>query len=161
MQVDKLRKEKRKVREKVFIVHGHDDAAKANAARVVECLGFEAIILHEQVSSGRTIIEKIEEYSDVAFAIVLYTECDLGRAKEQDESENQYRARQNVVFEHGYLISKLGRHNVCALVKGNVETPGDISGIVYIPMDEAGAWKMQLCKNMNYAGLDIDIRKML
>ncbi len=43
------------------------------------------------------------------------------------------RARQNVVFfEHGYLISKLGRNNVCALVKQSVEIPNDISGIVYI-----------------------------
>lgn len=146
---------------KVFIVHGHDVLAKTSIARELEKAGYEAIILHEQPDAGLTIIEKIERYTDVAFAVVLYTECDLGRAKEQDESENQYRARQNVVFEHGYLISKLGRHNVCALVKGNVETPGDISGIVYIPMDEAGAWKMQLCKNMNDAGLDIDIRKML
>ena len=30
------------------------------------------------------------------------------------------RARQNVVFEHGYLIGKLGRNKVCALVKEEV-----------------------------------------
>ena len=50
---------------------------------------------------------------------------------------------------------------VCALVKGNVETPGDISGVVYIPMDENGAWKMQLCKNMQAAGLTVDANKMI
>ncbi|MDZ4298492.1 MAG: nucleotide-binding protein [Moraxellaceae bacterium] len=50
---------------RVFIVHGHDESAQNKAARFVEKLGFEAIILHEKASSGRTIIEKIEYYSDV------------------------------------------------------------------------------------------------
>lgn len=126
-------------------------------ARTLEKGGFEAIILHEQPDSGLTIIEKIERYADVDFAVVLYTECDLGRAKEMAQKDERYRARQNVVFEHGYLIGKLGRDHVCALVKGNVETPGDISGVVYVSMDSAGAWKMQLGKNMKAVGLSVDL----
>ena len=66
---------------KVFIVHGHDEAAKEAAARFVEKIGLEAIILHEQASSGKTIIEKIEANSNVGFAIVLYTPCDEGAPK--------------------------------------------------------------------------------
>ena len=117
--------ERKAMSNKVFIVHGHDNAAIQEMARTLEKGGFEAIILHEQLDSGLTIIEKIERYADVDFAVVLYTECDLGRAKEMDQKDEKYRARQNVVFEHGYLIGKLGREHVCALVRGNVETPGD------------------------------------
>ena len=149
--------ERKSMSKKVFIVHGHDNAAIQEMARTLEKGGFEAIILHEQPDSGLTIIEKIERYSDVDFAVVLYTECDLGRAKETDQKDERYRARQNVVFEHGYLIGKLGRDHVCALVKGNVETPGDISGVVYVSMDSAGAWKMQLGKNMRAVGLPVDL----
>ena len=145
---------------KVFIVHGHDNEAKQEMARVLEKAGFEAIILHEQADGGLTVIEKIERYTDVAFAVVLYTECDLGRSKEADDNSEKYRARQNVVFEHGYLMGKLGRRNVCAIVKGNVETPGDISGVVYTPMDKNGAWIMQLGKNMKEAGLEVDFNKL-
>lgn len=75
------------------------------------------------------------------------------------EGQEKFRARQNVVFEHGYLIAKLGRDHVCAMVKGEVETPGDISGVVYIPMDAPGAWKMQLALNMQNIGLDVDMNK--
>lgn len=139
---------------KVFIVHGHDNEAKTEAARVIEKLGLEAIILHEQASGGNTIIEKIERYTDVGFAIVLYTPCDEGYSKQDTMPEN--RARQNVVFEHGYLIGKLGRSRVCALVKGNVETPGDISGVVYVPMDSAGAWRFTLVDEMNQAGFQLN-----
>ena len=140
---------------KVFIVHGHDEAAKETMARTLERAGFEAIILHEQASNGMTIIEKIEANTNVAYSVVLYTPCDIGRGK--SEPNDKERARQNVIFEHGYLIGKLGRNRVCALVKGHIETPGDISGVVYIKMDESGAWKIELAKNMRAAGLSVDL----
>lgn len=145
---------------KVFIVHGHDDAAKEAAARFVENLGFKAIILHEQASSGKTIIEKIEANSNVGFGIVLYTPCDLGRSKEEKD-QLKPRARQNVVFEHGYLMGKIGRENVCALVKGDIEKPTDISGVVYIPMDEGDGWKLAVAKEMKKSGYDVDFNKIL
>ena len=151
--------EVRTMSKKVFIVHGHDNEAILEMARTLEKDDFEAIILREQPDGGLTIIEKIEQYTDVDFAVVLYTQCDLGRAKAMTVEQERYRARQNVVFEHGYLIGKLGRDHVCALVKGDVETPGDISGVVYVPMDEHGAWKMRLARNMQDIGLPVDMNK--
>ncbi len=143
---------------KVFIVHGHDDLAKQEMARLVTDLGFEPIILHEQASGGKTIIEKIEDYSNVGFAVVLYTPCDKG-GKDLDPIDLQSRARQNVVFEHGYLIGKLGRENVCALVRGSVETPNDISGVVYVPIDPHGAWKYALADEMSNSRYPVDKNK--
>lgn len=142
---------------KIFIVHGHDNEAKQELARTLEKGGFVPIILHEQPDDGMTIIEKIEHYSDVCYAVVLYTECDIGRDKNAPSGAERSRARQNVVFEHGYLIAKLGRSRVSALVKGDVEKPGDISGIVYITMDAAGAWKIQLANNMQNVGAPVDL----
>jgi predicted nucleotide-binding protein len=145
---------------RVFIVHGHDESAQNKAARFVERLGFEAIILHEKASSGRTIIEKIEHYSDVGFAIVLYTPDDVGNVKSEPDNLN-VRARQNVVFEHGYLIGRLGRQNVSALVDGKLELPNDISGVVYISLDEGSAWHLQLAKEMRQSGYKIDMNKLI
>lgn len=141
---------------KVFIVHGHDDLAKTELARFIEKLGFEAIILHEQPSSGKTIIEKIEEYSNVGFGLVLYTPCDVGAQKDEAENLN-FRARQNVVFEHGFLMGKIGRKNVCALVKDKVETPNDISGVVYITMDYHKRWQVEIAKELKKAGYRVDM----
>lgn len=142
----------------VFIVHGHDEAAKHEVARFIDRLGLHPIILHEQASSGKTIIEKIEEYTSVGFGIVLYTECDLG-AKKGEEHKLSFRARQNVVFEHGFLIGKIGRKNVCALVKGNVETPGDITGVVYVSMQSD--WKFALAKELRNSGYEVDMNKVV
>ena len=142
----------------VFIVHGHDELAKTEAARFIEKLGLEAIILHEKASSGKTIIEKIEEYSNVGFGIVLYTPCDEGN-KINDKKNIKNRARQNVVFEHGFLIGKIGRRNVCALVKGDIEIPNDISGVVYLKIEND--WRLNLAKELRNSGYKIDMNLVI
>jgi len=143
---------------KVFIVHGHDGEAKERTARFVEKLGYEAIILHELANKGRTIIEKIEDYSDETdFAIVLYTPDDVGNVKSETEVMND-RARQNVVFEHGFLMGKIGRQNVVPLIVGNIELPNDISGIVYIADKD---WQVDIAREMDAVGYEIDFNKVL
>lgn len=72
-------------KKKIFIVHGHDNEVKLEVARFIEKIGLEPIILHEQVNSGMTVIEKIEKYSDVEFGIVLYTPLRLGICKREEE----------------------------------------------------------------------------
>lgn len=139
----------------VFIVHGRDNEAKLEVARYLEKLTLKPIILHEQANGGKTIIEKIEEYTNVRYAVVLYTPCDVGGLKGSKNGELRERARQNVVFEHGYLMGKIGRKNVAALVKGDIETPNDISGVVYISMQEKG-WKLDLAKELKEAGYELD-----
>ena len=89
----------------VFIVHGHDTSRRNEVELFMRRIGLEPIILCNQPNGGLTIIEKIEENSDVAFALVLYTGCDEGRLK--GTTDLKLRARQNVVFEHGFLINKL------------------------------------------------------
>lgn len=144
---------------KVFIVHGHDDLAKTKTARFVEKLGFEAVILHEQANKGMTIIEKIEANTDVGFAIVLYTGDDQGNTEESAaKGDLNARARQNVVFEHGYLVAKLTRSHVVPLVSGRVELPSDISGIVYV--DDAN-WQIEIAKEMKAAGYAVDFNRIV
>ena len=152
---DKINIIEKKYSNKIFIVHGHDDSAKNELARFIEKIGLTAIILHEQANGGKTIIEKIEEYANtVGFAIILYTACDKGKSKKEDDLKD--RARQNVVFEHGYFVGKLGRNRVIALNKENIETPSDIDGVLYISMDSAGAWKTRILKELKTAGYTID-----
>lgn len=144
---------------KVFIVHGHDNETKERTARFIEKLGYNAIILHEQASGGKTIIEKIESHSNVGFAIVLYTPDDQGSVKsDAEDGQLNNRARQNVVFEHGYLIGKLGRSKVIPLVSGSIELPNDISGMVYLTDTD---WQVEVAKEMKVAGYEIDFNKIL
>lgn len=144
---------------KVFIVHGHDDELKESAARLVEKIGLEAVILHEQANEGLTIIQKLEKQADVGYAIILYTPCDEGRKKGSRNSKP--RARQNVVFEHGLFMGKLGARHVCALRKSEVEMPSDAQGILYIEVkDGSNEWKHEVAKELKNAGYDVDLNKI-
>ena len=147
-------------RTKVFIVHGHDSALRLEVKNFIIELGFEPIILKDQASGGATIIEKIEKYSDVGFGVVLYSPCDIGK-ENSEKFEFKPRARQNVVFEHGYLIGKLKRPNVCAIIKGEVERPNDFSGVVYITYNSGGGWKIELAKEMMNAGYEVDLNRLI
>jgi hypothetical protein len=142
---------------KVFVVHGHDDGAREAVARVLEKLGLEAVILHEQVDCGRTVIEKFEAHSDVSFAVVILTPDDEGGKRKGPMTG---RARQNVVLELGYFMGKLGRSRVLALKRGDVEIPTDFSGVIYIDLDAAGAWRHRIGKELINAGLPADLSKL-
>ena len=142
----------------VFVVHGRDRGVRETVARFVEHLGLNPIILDDLPSSGRTVIEKFErsvvDYN-VRYAIVLMTPDDIGTlASEVDNSSA--RARQNVIFELGYFVGKLGRENVCPLVKGEVEIPSDFYGVVYVALDDFDGWKIKLESEIAAAGLPID-----
>jgi len=144
---------------KVFIVHGHNNEIKLDVARTLEKLGLTPIILHEQPNSGNTIIEKFEENSDVGYAVVLLTDDDMGKGKNQENLN--LRARQNVILELGFFIGSLSRKRVCPLYTSGVELPSDMSGVVYTEIDKAGNWKIKLAKELKSAGYEIDVNKII
>jgi len=144
---------------KVFIVHGHDEGPRETLARFLEQQGLEAVILHEQASRGMTIPEKLAQYGNVGFAVVLLTPDDLGRSKAS--ADERPRARQNVILELGYFVGRLGREKVCGLLKGDIDIPTDYVGTVYIDWDDAGAWKIALAKELDAAGYDINFNKIM
>jgi predicted nucleotide-binding protein len=145
---------------RVFLVHGHDEAALHETARFLSKLEQSVLILREQPNKGQTIVEKFEEYSDVGFAVVLLTPDDSGSPAENPEQARP-RARQNVIFELGYFIGRLGRNRVCALYRRGVEIPSDYAGVLYVEMDDRGGWKLELAKELKAANLPVDMNKAL
>jgi predicted nucleotide-binding protein len=141
----------------VFLVHGHDEAVRESVARFLEKLDLHPIILHEQPNRGRTLIEKFEAHADVEFAIVLLTPDDVGGLASGGELKT--RARQNVILELGYFIGRLGRSRVCALYVEGVEIPSDIHGVVYVPYDTAGGWRLKLAGEIRAAGVSVDLNQ--
>ena len=147
---------------KIFIVHGHDDALKQEVARIVEKQGLEAVILSEQANHGKTIIEKFEENTDVGAAICLFTGDDYGRAIKDDKGEetkpanDRLRARQNVVFESGYFMGMLGREKVILIANPEIEIPSDLQGVVYT---NDKSWQIDVLKELKEIGYAIDFNK--
>jgi hypothetical protein len=91
------------------------------------------------------------ESKNVAEVANILKKIDEGKSNDDDTYHK--RARQNVVLEHGYCLAKLGRNKVFALVKGDIEKPSDLSGVLYIPMD--GKWKYEVTEELKAVGYSV------
>lgn len=144
---------------KIFIVHGRDDAMKLTVKDFIQSIGLEPIILHEQIDKSQTVIEKfLSESEDIEFAIVLFSPDDIGKLNEQGE-KFEGRARQNVVLEYGFFVGKLGRENTYALVKNGTVLPNDMSGLIY--NNFSGEWKLSLMRLLSSKGYKVDMKNLL
>jgi predicted nucleotide-binding protein len=150
---------------KVFVVYGHDIAARTEADAMLRRWGLEPLILDQLASAGNTIIEKLEYYQqDVEWAIVLLTPDDLGHPA-LDPTKVAPRPRQNVVLEMGMLLGKLGRKHVAMLYRRSdpsMELPSDIQGYIYLPFETSVEETGQaLAKEMSATGFyDVPVKNI-
>lgn len=154
---------------KVFIVHGRDHKPLKELKAMLIEFGLNPIVLHEKASGSRTIVEKLEKYSDVGYAFIILTPDDAGGPRHKYDKYLRKidmravedfceRARQNVILEFGYFIGILGRDRVCCLYKGKVELPSDIQGIVYVPFkDSVEEARDMIIKELVEAGYEIKL----
>jgi CheY-like chemotaxis protein len=136
---------------RVFVAHGHDLNARDRLIYVLEKRGLEPIVLVERPSEGRTVIEMVEQLANVSFAVGVLTPDDTCCAS--GTTEQLKRARQNVIFELGLCVGRLGRNKVRALVKGSVEIPSDMGGLLHIAMDDSETWVSRLERELEVVGL--------
>lgn len=146
---------------KIFIAHGHDTNFLKDVRLFLSQNHVETIILEDMPSGGKTIIEKLEKYSQVKCAIILLSPED----KVQTEGEIVYRARQNAIWEFGFFAGYLSRAKVIALKndlnnvneKVDIELPSNIHGVIWIPYAQDNPeWKIKLSKELKEIGYEID-----
>lgn len=142
---------------KIFIVHGRNIGMRDKVSSLLGRLKLDYVILESEYNGGATIIEKfLRNAEDCQFAIVLFSADDIGGLKGTDNLSD--RVRQNVVLELGYFLGKVGRENLMILHETTVslEKPSDCEGIVYEPLDEYGAWKNKLIKELRKSKVYIE-----
>jgi predicted nucleotide-binding protein len=155
------------LKKEIFIAHGKDLNPLNELRTMLVDFGLTPVVLSEQPSGGKTVIEKLEAYSDVGFVFVILTPDDLGGFVEMGSKwsrpqrlrkflKTAYpRPRQNVILEFGFFVGKLGRDRIACLLKKPVEQPSDMQGIVYMSfkdsLDEIGA---EILKELKAAGYE-------
>jgi predicted nucleotide-binding protein len=116
----------------VFIIHGHNEAAREQLKLLILSFGLKPIVLVEQSDGGMTIIEKFEYYASIcSFAFALMTPDD--NVKGTDSKDTTWHPRQNVILELGWFMARLGRSRVMLLSQGDLDIPSDLNGILYLP----------------------------
>jgi predicted nucleotide-binding protein len=106
--------------------------------------------LAEQPGSSKTVIELIENFGLVEYAICLLTADDLGGVKGADLKP---RARQNVILEVGYFFALLGRNRVSVVADASLELPSDVVGLRPIILGPGTNLEKRLADDMIHAGV--------
>lgn len=145
---------------KVFLVHGSDNEMKFDVSKVLETLDLDPIVLHENLDMWKNLIEKINDYSHISFAVVLLSSDDLAYSKEKTPDDGKYRANQNVIFELGYFLGRLGNQNVSVIYqkKNDFEIPNDYAGVRWI--EYKMGWYYELVKDLKACNFEVDINKL-
>jgi len=136
----------------IFLVYNQDNPMTSDVTATLENLELEPITIQENT-------EKIVDYPHVCFAVVLLSPDILAYPKEQPSDQATYRPTQDVVFQLGYLLGRLGNQNVAAIYPPtqDFEIPDD-PNIIWI--EYKTGWYLKLVKELKAANFDVDANKL-
>ena len=84
------------------------------------------------------------------------TPDDFGYSKKDGDKKVEPRARQNVVLEAGMLLASLTRLRMAIIVKGHLEMPSDLQGVIHLAYnDHVKEIIPKLCQRLKEAGFDL------
>jgi predicted nucleotide-binding protein len=138
-------------KKKIAIVYGHDQKVLKFIEKKIgeyEEQGYRVepkILTSKELRIKKGLIFEglMDLFKDIDAAIVLMTDDDLGISKKELEkirksaielsgseiiNRLKSRARQNVIFELGYIIALVGEGNYRIFAKEHIEIPSDIQG---------------------------------
>ncbi len=131
----------------VLILNVADESLKDSLVHLIEKLGLRPVV----VQDGMAISWNVR----IRYAILLLTLEGLV-AWAQAHGVDESRAREDIAFELGRLLGRLGDHRVCVLYRPGVEHLFGYGGVSYLPMDPGDVWEHALANGIKDAGIDID-----
>lgn len=147
----------KKVYKKVMIINGNDDSLEDEVSNYLKKLDLVPVFVKNKTSNKLTL-DKLVDFPDADYAVVIYSPCDRGYAANDFDATIEGRPTQNVVFEHGYLLAKLGKEKIFTLFKGDLSIFFNYRNTAHAKY--ADQWKLKLAKELTKAGFDIDIHKL-
>ena len=116
-----------KLGKKVFISHGRSSDWRLIQEYIEKVLHMSTLELAQEANKGRTISQKlIEESGNCNYAVIIMTGDDIS-------TDDEVRARENVMHEIRYFQGRYGYDRVCILHESGVNIPSNLHEIVYIP----------------------------
>ena len=115
---------------KVFIGHGRSQLWARVQLFLQDDLKLSTVTFESESRTSETIVSILEELlNESSFAILIMT-------AEDETSDGQIRARQNVIHEAGLFQGRLGFDKVVILKQAETEDFSNIAGLQYIPFSK-------------------------
>ncbi len=150
-------------RRRIFVVCGTDDEMKQAITNALTKLWLVPVVMCEEPSQGRKIVEHFADYKDVGFAVVLLSPDDFAYSKDDSPTKRRLRPRQDVVFELGFLLGKLGNDHILVIYRecANFECLTDFEGLKLTAFDDRDSWKLALIRELSNSGYTVEAARIL
>jgi len=144
----------------LFLVHGNRSEMNADVLQTLQKLEIESIILNENAEDKEKLIERVNDYPNATFAVVLLSPDDSVCPKGQSSEILKYQASQTAIFQVGFLLGKLGKNNVVAVYwpKQGFEIPDQYEGIRWVEYKQG--WYFKLINELKESNFDVDANKL-
>jgi predicted nucleotide-binding protein len=149
---------------RIIVVSGADSEMKQALIGALTKLSLMPLVMCEEPSQGKKILENFSrDYADVGFAVVLLSPDDFAYATNEAAAKRKLRAQQDVVFELGFLLGKLGKDNVIVFWREcvNFESPIDLEGMKVTAFDDQDSWKLALIRELTNCGYTVNADRIL
>jgi predicted nucleotide-binding protein len=148
---------------RIIVVSGTDEIMKQTITGALRKLGLTAIVMNEEPSQGKKIVERFADYTDVGFALVLLSPDVYVYPKGEEATKRERIPKQDVTLMFGFLLGKLGKDKVLAFYR---ESPNfaflmDFEGVKFTALDDRDSWKLALIRELTNCGYTVDSERLL
>ena len=148
---------------RIIIVSGTDESMKQTITGALRKLGLAPIVMSEEPSQGKKIVERFTDYADVEFAVVLLSSDVYVYPKGEEATKRERTPNQDVTLMFGFLLGKLGKDRVLAFYKenSNLKVPIEFEGVKFTALDDRDSWKFALIRELTTCGYTVDAERLL
>ncbi|MCW3995481.1 MAG: nucleotide-binding protein [Candidatus Bathyarchaeota archaeon] len=148
---------------RVIVVAGADEQIKQTITSALKKLGLAAVVMSEEPSQGKKIVERFMDYADVGFAVVLLSPDVYVYPKGEEATKRQRTPNQDVTLMFGFLLGKLGKDRVLAFYRENpnFKVPIEFEGVKFTALDDRDSWKHTLIRELTSSGYSVDSERLL
>lgn len=148
---------------RIFVVCGTDEAMKQTVVAAIKKLGLTPVVMCEEPSQGKKIVERYSDYVDVGFAVILFSPDVYVYPKGEEATKRTRTPNMEVTLLFGFLLGKLGKERVLGFYREspNFVFPIDFEGIKYTALDDRDSWKLALIRELSGCGYFVDAERLL
>ncbi len=148
---------------RIIVVSGTDETMKQTFTGALRKLGLAAVVMNEEPSQGKKIVDHFADYKDVGFALVLLSPDVYVYPKGEEATKRQRTPRQDVLLMFGFLLGKLGKDKVLAFYREspNFAFPIEFEGVKFTALDDRDSWKLSLIRELTGCGYTVDAERLL
>jgi predicted nucleotide-binding protein len=148
---------------RILVVSGTDEVMKQTLTGALRKLGLASVVMSEEPSQGKKIVDRFPDYADVGFAVVLLSPDVYVYPKGEEATKRERTPKIDVILMFGFLLGKLGKDRVLAFYKESPKFafPIGFEGVKFIALDDRDSWKHTLIRELQGCGYIIDAERLL